>query len=834
MLLAAILGLLLLVNQHYLFHAELYESGDPAANTLAVLRAQHAEELHGPYSRWNFHHPGPALFYGEALGEMAFYRAWHLTPTPYNAQVLAVTLLLTGVFAAGISVAARWVRGGVFVSLALTLAALHFSAVGGRFLFVSTWSAYVIPLVFFGLLTAAASVAAGQGEDLPLLALCGCFLLHLHVAQPLFVAPMFLLAYVGLLWSCRRRDLVRVTAAPATTVSLVKETDFPAVLPTPVKASVLPWRVYRVAHVLAVGIAVAFAAPILVDALFPHGNFRQILAFLRTHPDGGHSWLASLTYFLHFASYQPSEPGADFFAGTATPADLSGFITRHPEMTFLWLGALLSPLLPLAARAWRGKDPVLLGSAAATPADSTAPTGRWRFLGWLWTLWLLSVGLTLLWGHLQQGKMFYFNAWFNYSIWYVLALLAAGSIADALDTLTSRSERPLLWKGLVVALCAVGTFLTISQHADRFRADDADDEPHRAQQQTVARQLATEPAGTPHAKLLLFPHDAWESVTGVAALLARRGDPVYVLPDWANLFGTRDVLPGWENVFNHPADTNPDFEVWHFVPVSQLGEVPSTGPLFLKDYALVPGGLPIDPAKAPAITWTGGSPNFRAYCAKGWNTFESNTDFTKTVEHNAVLQFRAVPIPSTADVRITFDFKPYLPAGKRDSQRMTVHYNGHDLGTFQVNGTEATPPQVAVPAAVWNRYASGLLTLQFPDAISPQAAGEGDDPRLLGFEAHQISFGLLLRVEAPAPAPAESSPPSLNPAETPTPTPGSMPAVTPEPAAIPHASPDPSPGPTPEASPTPESTPVMQTPAETPVASPAEPEGSPGPTPDGP
>ena len=816
------LALLILANQRYLFHTELHESGDPAADTLSVLRAQHAEELHGASTRWNFYHPGPALFYGEALGEATFYRTWHLTPTPYNAQVLAVMLLLASLFAAGISVAARWVRGGVFVALALTFAALHFGAVGGRFLVVSTGSAHVTTLVFFGLLVAAASVAAGQGEDLPLLVLTGGLLLHLHVAQPLFVGPMFVLAYLGLAWSCRQRRRPATETVPATpAVSLVKETDASPAPPFPVRTSVSPWRIYRLAHVLAVFIAVVFALPVVVDALFPHGNFRQILAFVRQHPGGGRPWLDSLTYFLHFAVYQPSEPGASSFAGGAIQADLAGFVAHHPKMTLLWLGALLSPLLPLAARAWRGKDPVLLGtSPTAVPTGHAAPGGRWRFLGWLWIVWLAGLGLTLVWGHLQPGEMFYADAWFNYSVWYVLALLAAGSLADAFDTLNSRSERPLLWKSFVVALCAVGTFFALSRNADRFRADEADNEPHRAQQQTVTNLLATEPAGTPHAKLLVFPHDARESATGVAALLARRGDAVYVLPEWANLFGEDHVLPGWERVFNQPADTNPGYEVWHFVPRSELVGVPSTGPL-LSLHALVPGGLPIDPAKDPAITWTGEHPNFRAYCGKGWNTFEDHADFTTTVEKNAALQFRAVPIPSTADVRITFDFKPYLPAGRRDSQRMTVHYNGHDLGTFQVGATEVAAPRVAVPAAVWNRYASGLLTLHFPDAISPQAAGEGSDTRLLGFAARRISFGLLLRVEAPA-APA-AEPPAPTPTEDPEPTPTATPEKMPHPDSIPEA--------TPEPSPTPKPIPVVPIPTEAPAASPTGSVASPSLTP---
>ncbi len=798
--LTVVLGYLLVsLNSRYFFHAELSEHGDSAANTLSVLRAERWQELYGAYSRWGFHHPGPALFYGEALGDEILYRWLHLTPAPYNAQMLVVIGLLVSFFAAGISVAARWVRGGTFLALALAAAAWHFTAVDGRFLLVSAWPPYVAPLILFCLLVSAASVAAGQGEDLPLLTLAGCFLLHLHAAQPLFVAPMFLLGYVGLCWSCWRRR----SGQDAPAVSLAKAGD-PAPPPSPpstAAGSALPWRIYRRSHRFAGLIAVCFALPVLVDLLFPDGNFHRIRLHLQTYRGEHHALLASFEYFLRFAAYTPSLPTGDgTFSGAVTPQTLRHFLLHHPLMMLLWLGALLSPLLPLAVRVWRGKEPTLLGEtavSAALPTVYEAPAGRWRFLGWLYVTWLLSVGLTLFWGTIQDGAMFYYNAWFDYSIWYVLALFAAGALADALDAFTFRSERRLLWKAGVILLCAGLAGVTLARHPERFRADDADGEADRLQHRSVADRLSTEPAGTPRAKLLFFPHDAWQSATGIAVQLTRAGRPAYVSPEWETVFGPDHQVPDWKNVVSRPADTNPTFECWHLVSKQKVSGEDARFPLFM-DYALVPGGLPIDPAVAPEIVWQGGGTNNLDYTSEGWE----GTD-TETTARLALLQFRPCPVPPTAGVRITFHFTVYPFARRPGPQRMEVRFNGNDLGTLSFARDAAGAQSVTVPAATWNRYGAVLLTLAFPDAVAPITTGEGSDRRPHAFDAHRISFALEAGATGSAPPPAAAVPPIPAPAPVPSPvpTPEATPFPSPPPATTipPDQNPADAPTPTPEA-----------------------------------
>ena len=55
-----------------------HESSDFAANTLLVLDAKRLQLIHGHYSRVGFNHPGPALLYVLAFGELLFHDWLHL------------------------------------------------------------------------------------------------------------------------------------------------------------------------------------------------------------------------------------------------------------------------------------------------------------------------------------------------------------------------------------------------------------------------------------------------------------------------------------------------------------------------------------------------------------------------------------------------------------------------------------------------------------------------------------------------------------------------------------------------------------------------------------
>src|SRR5205814_995066 len=95
----ALFVVLLLVHNRGLFTRVVHEDGDAAANSILIARAKRLELLVGNYSRCGFNHPGPALLYVQAGGELLFHDLCGLVPSPYNGQALAA-LLLDGLLAA--------------------------------------------------------------------------------------------------------------------------------------------------------------------------------------------------------------------------------------------------------------------------------------------------------------------------------------------------------------------------------------------------------------------------------------------------------------------------------------------------------------------------------------------------------------------------------------------------------------------------------------------------------------------------------------------------------------------------------------------------------------
>ena len=269
LLLALGIALWLVANSaDFLFRQAYAPVWDSAANGLSILRAKHWAQLYGPYSRWGFYHPGPALFYVQAFGEWLFYDVLHWVRAPFAGQTLAHAAVMSGFFVAALGTFARWTPAGRrrwwFLCGALALAVPHFAGMGripsydvlrGPSAFLSTWSAHALVLPFLCLLAAGASVAAGRGEDLPTLALASGYLLHLHVAQPMFVLPTFALGYAGLLWQVGRRagtggDRTRIPAASSSPAARRTATPSPR-SPTPWRSSRSPaggpgpWRPSR-------------------------------------------------------------------------------------------------------------------------------------------------------------------------------------------------------------------------------------------------------------------------------------------------------------------------------------------------------------------------------------------------------------------------------------------------------------------------------------------------------------------------------------------------------------------------------------------------------------
>lgn len=194
----------LLIRNAYLFSDRIYENQDYAANTIAVLQAEHLRLLTGDYSTKGFYHPGPAFLYVMAGGESVFHGLLHLVPTPWNGQLIAILLLNAALLAASLAVFARQ-AGSARVALAclavlLGYAAVHPLAVN------SSWMSYVYFAPTLLLLVSGASVGSGQTADLPLLALSAGLCVN-GQAEFLLFAPLVVMAALGGLIVAHRDNL---------------------------------------------------------------------------------------------------------------------------------------------------------------------------------------------------------------------------------------------------------------------------------------------------------------------------------------------------------------------------------------------------------------------------------------------------------------------------------------------------------------------------------------------------------------------------------------------------------------------------------------------------
>jgi hypothetical protein len=265
----ALVLVVLLVRNAFLFSTPEYEDADMGADSILIEQARRFSLLVGNYSREHFNHPGPAFLYVQAWGESLFYDALHLVPTPWNGQLIGL-YALSALFAASVvAVGHGWTRSlrGAAATLAVValFGALHPS------MFSSDWMPYVYMPAYFAFVVAIASVAAGRTQDCWLAALAGWFLIHGHASFLIFVPVLACAAVAAVLWRRWREDAA-LFSPPARRVWI------------PVAA-----------------ISAVFALPIAIElALHWPGNFGKYFAYSSSSKSGGHTLIQLARYVLWF------------------------------------------------------------------------------------------------------------------------------------------------------------------------------------------------------------------------------------------------------------------------------------------------------------------------------------------------------------------------------------------------------------------------------------------------------------------------------------------------------------------------------------------------------
>lgn len=355
-----------------LFRSANYEEGDDAANALQIYRAKQGRERLGNYSRWGFHHPGPAFFYVYAFGEWLLHDVTHVSPTPHNAHIYTGALLQLAFYAAAVALLARHSRQpSLAIALAIAFGALHYAHVD-RILY-SVWPPDVLLMPMLCFTVAAAAVSAGDRTALPILVTAGGFLVHGHIVQPMFVLPMGIAALIA----AHRR------------------------LPGGLRATITTGT-----GRFCLALVALFLLPIVVD-LFGGGasNAHDVWLHLKYQTDHGKTLLKSLLCY------------GSFFIGMNDPSMFNRLsdTTHVPFVERAWL--LAAWFSVLGASAW-----LFFRRKGRKPSRTDLAFGR-RLLGF----WAAASVLTLVWGMRQDGGFTNFNSHFDHSLVHVIAF--AGIVA---------------------------------------------------------------------------------------------------------------------------------------------------------------------------------------------------------------------------------------------------------------------------------------------------------------------------------------------------------------------------------------------------------------------
>ena len=172
-----------------------FEIGDFAANGLLIHDAKHLALLTGNYSRIGVHHPGPAILYVLAFGELVFNDILHLTKSAFSGQLIAACFYtsawLVVIWREFSKLSRSVVIGACLASLfAALIAYFNFN------FFTDVWfpDLYVFP--FAAMTLTLARLASGRADSLIALAVSAGFLINGHVSFVATLGIVFVISIV--------------------------------------------------------------------------------------------------------------------------------------------------------------------------------------------------------------------------------------------------------------------------------------------------------------------------------------------------------------------------------------------------------------------------------------------------------------------------------------------------------------------------------------------------------------------------------------------------------------------------------------------------------------
>ncbi|WP_323142903.1 hypothetical protein [Massilia phyllosphaerae] len=190
-----------------------HESSDFAANTLLVLDAKRLQLIQGHYSRVGFNHPGPALLYVLAFGELLFHDWLHLVPSPFSGQLLAVDVYDAAWLAAIVAMVRR-MSGHMVPALLFAAVMVLVFAWSDRAIVGGMWFPHLFVLPYAALLVAGARLVQGRADTLGTLAVAAGFLFNGHAAFMPILGLTLLMTLAANRVLARREPELRIVGRP--------------------------------------------------------------------------------------------------------------------------------------------------------------------------------------------------------------------------------------------------------------------------------------------------------------------------------------------------------------------------------------------------------------------------------------------------------------------------------------------------------------------------------------------------------------------------------------------------------------------------------------------
>lgn len=275
-----ILVFIQIIHNITLFNKDFIELADFASNSILVEDAKQFKLLHGHYSRIGFYHPGPLIFYFQALGEWLIYDIYHLAKSPFAGQIFGlfifIALLLTLSLHCLKLLLNKWQPAFFLASFILILNINLFPTN-----LSSPWFPHLYAIIFLPFTLAWTALHLNKITALPIFSFSSILLFHGHIAFTIFVAVAWIFVFI-----CIKK------AALSNRISV---RDYILI------HSNIMW--------ISLGIILIGVLPILFHTLLHFPG--EIIKYLAYSPNiSGHTWSEALKftvfYWIHSTEYPDS------------------------------------------------------------------------------------------------------------------------------------------------------------------------------------------------------------------------------------------------------------------------------------------------------------------------------------------------------------------------------------------------------------------------------------------------------------------------------------------------------------------------------------------------